>query len=516
MSGRAGLFAVRSGQPLPTERLFETVTWRGDVSARVNAGLGWTVLTTGTAAMVTRNEVTVALHGWVAGFEGATIRSAEYLAELVNLDGLGALKRLEGGFAAIIVDASRGLAVASRDFMGTRPLCWGAENDNRAISSEPLGIPLLLGQTPKPDESTIDHYLAKTRPGVTSTFVAGAFAVPPDAILKFKADQVVVEARLRRIEQIDIADADAIARIRSMLDASVAARLSGSTSPASQASGGVDSGVVASAATNINHTTSLITHRVRGLAEWDETRRAAELAKLCDAKHTIVEMEPAEIFESVISSILIHGPSHPTMWLSGRTTVEAAVLGHDVLLTGQFGDEWLTMAGGPLAHAVWSRRLRPTLAFAQSGISADNVSRADMARMVARLSVSGLVRGRRHGQHVLDTFKADAWVQRANTGIERVGSLNDIRIEHPFADWDFVRLVLGLDVWQRNRPEQPKRILRQAYADLLPQSYVDDPIKANFFGIPEFAFGGEFKGSEAWAEIRRRWVIAWRESLAGL
>ena len=516
MSGRAGLVAVRSGRSSAIDDATSIAKWRGPVTTAIDAGAGWMLAATGHARAFSSEGVTVGLHGWIEGDDGERSTDAEWLHSVVVAHGPAALTHRRGGYAVVIIDATRGLAVAIRDFMGTRPLAWGAEGSVRAIASEPLQVPVLLGQHPANDERTTSHYLDTTKPPVDATFVEGARYLPPDSTLRVSDHHLVVVPRAQAIDRLMVDDDDALAGVRTRLDRAVATMGRGAQKLASHASGGVDSGVIAASASSQFPDVTFITHRVRGLTEADETDRAAQLAAYCRADHHIVEIDPFDTYERVRRDILIHAPSHPTMWLSGATITEAARHGHDRILVGQLGDEWLTMAGGPLAHAAWSRRLSPTLAFARYGVAHDGVRALEMAYLVARLVAGGLLRRRRYGPHVLATFAADSWVQRTITGTERLGTLNDIGVDFPFADWDYVRFVLGLDVWQRNRPGVPKRVLREAYSDVLPESYVDDPIKANFYRVPELAFGGRSTDAAAWQEIRQGWVDAWRAALGSL
>ena len=108
----------------------------------------------------------------------------------------------------------------------------------------------------------------------------------------------------------------------------------------------------------------------------------------------------------------------------------------------------------------------------------------------------------------------DSLVQRTLTSVERIGAKNDISVEFPFADRSYVATILGMSAWQRNRPGRPKRILRDAFADILPESYVNDPIKASFQNVPSEALSSAISGPEAWAEVRATWLEAWRKDLA--
>lgn len=518
MTGTAGLFALRTHRPTTPlaglDRIHSLgVHWRGQPNEIVDAGDGWQLMTTGSASVAQLGPITVAIHGWVEDDAGQRTADARWICQLIAGAGIGDLMERRSGFAAIIVDASRHLAIGLRDFMGTRPLYWGARGTDRSFASEPLAIPLLHGERPHADEDTIADYLERRRPTDIATFVAGAHSIPANASVRMSSDLIATTRQPRPIKAIEADEEMALEGTRTRLDTAVEIRLATARRPSAHASGGVDSGVVAASAAHLQPATTLITHRVRGLHESDETGRAAQLASKHQAAHRIVEIDPAETFERVRDDILIHGPTHPTMWLSGATITAAGQDGHDRLLTGQLGDEWLTMAGGPLAHAAWSRRLKPAFAFAKHGISEERTPPRDMAVRLARLVIGGIIRRRSYPQHVLDTFSTDAWIQRTIIGIERLGSLNGVEIEFPFADRGYIEYVLGLDVWHRNRPDEPKRILRQAYSDLLPQSFVQDPMKANFFRVPELAFNGSVTEHEAWSAFRSGWVDAWRTAL---
>ncbi len=104
------------------------------------------------------------------------------------------IAKLHGSFAFVVVDDRVDRVQAVRDFMGTKPLLWGEHADHLSFASEPVAIPLLLGRSAQPDETTIDRYLQLKGPDLRRTMVEGAAALPPNSITTISDSHLVSES----------------------------------------------------------------------------------------------------------------------------------------------------------------------------------------------------------------------------------------------------------------------------------------------------------------------------------
>lgn len=509
MRHRGGIFATTS--EVPFERVAGLVDWRGEVSEQHTVG-GWTLTASGNASIARREDASVALHG-SPDIDGQYLTATD-LVECFSTHGKSFLEALTGSFACIVVDRRAGRVIAVRDFVGTKPLLWGEAGGRVALASEPLAVPLLLGEFPKPDETTIDRYLKFQGNDLRRTMVDGAFALPPNSISTLTDRHLVSEPITLDVPKLEISEEEARSTTRAVFDRAVRRSIREGERAIAAASAGVDSSVVAVSGLSQNVVESIITTRTVGLTEWDETPRAALIAERYGVAHHVVDVPAPDTLHRISDQILVHGPCSPTAWLSIATIERVAREGADVLLEGHLGDEWLTSAGGPVEQSVRDRDLSHLVDFVRREIEDGEVAARYVPNYLGWIVGSSLKRGTSYAQFLLEQILTDGGAQTTLRTIERAACAADVRIELPFGDRDYVEHVLGLSAWQRNRPGEPKWILRQAYADALPEPYVTDPIKANFADVTSLALEGRRSGISAMWYVKATWVDRWRQALA--
>jgi len=516
VTNRAGIFATTAGRSFDTA-VAPTVDWRGALSDHRTVG-AWDLFVTGAATLGAVRNTVVAVHG-DPELEGSVL-TADALAERFSTDGYQLFARLVGSFALLLLDSKTDTAIAVRDFMGTKPLVWGQGDDGTAVASEPLAIPLLLGVKPRPAERTIELYLDRVNPRVERTMIAGAIAVPPNSTITLCPEHAVNARTPVKVTPLDIDEDEALATTRTILDNAIRRSVGSGERVIAAASGGVGSSVLACSGLEQGIVEAIITHQTLGLTQWNEVPRATLIAERFGVPHHVEKIDPPDALHRVSDEILIHGPSNPTSWPSLATTKPAASLGFDTLVAGHLSDEWLNMAGGPIAHAVIERDWGHLRAFLGEEVASGHLYRRDVPGYVGRLIAGSLRRRMSYPDVVLRRFQWDGIVQRTMNSLEREACASDISLALPFADRDYVVHVLGLPLWFRNRPGEPKWILRQAYSDVLPAAYVNAPIKADFRDLPVLAlFKDEYDpdaADEAWATFRSTWADKWREALEEL
>ncbi len=519
MTGVAGLVATVSVDDDDVAESLRLMPWRGLLSGE-GGRHATQIRATGSAAVASDGPVSVVMHGWLDEAAGSAIRSAEALLMRYRMNGVDALRRLDGGFAAVVVDEKRKELHAVRDWMGTRPLFFSSDGSSFAVASEAWVAGSCVRSRLRPDERTLGDYIARRRPAIDASFVADVHLLPANSLLTVNSTStggtIVVQPANRLSIQTSPDSNEAAKRcVRSAVERAVSLRSAGSPRLAALASGGVDSGVIAALTASTGQVDSLITHSVKGLESWEEADRAAEIAAKHNVTHCVVRIDPADTLDAVTANVGVHGPLHPTAWLSGAT-IHAASRHHDTLLTGHLGDEWLTMAGGPLAHSI--RTGSPRTAF-QFGLQEyREEGEPDLIAKRAFRALGGrILKGHTHQRATLRRVQDDPWIQRTMLSLESFGCLADIRVETPFADRKYVNAVLSLTPMQRNQPGRPKAILRDAFSDVLPQSYVDEPVKANFYDVPLLGLEARgWDGTDAWDHYRQIWAAAYRSRLAEL
>ena len=509
MKHQGGIYASTHGGSF--DRVAEHVSWRGSVADHLTIG-EWTLTATGGASIASSGGVTVMLHG-TPEIDDDEISVVD-LAQRWNTHGREFVSGLHGSYAFVALDIEAGRVFAVRDFMGTKPLFWGEHGRHTSVASEAVAIPLLFGLAAQVDEREVDRYLQMYGSDLRKTMVMGASAFPPNTISTVFDAHVVSEPLPVPVQRLELSEADALSTTREVLDRAVQASLRSSQRVTAAVSAGVDSSVVGVSGLEQGLVTDILTSRTVGDSEWDEVPRASLIAKRFDVLHHVVDVEAPETHTGLSEQIYKYGPGGPTAWLSVVTVERAAAVGSDGFLVGHLGDEWLSLAGGPVAQTMFDGGLKHLPAYLRDEVRAQELDRRRIPTYLAWLKGSAIKRGVSYADRVLDQFQGSGSLQQSLLTLERAASDFDIGLGIPFADRRYVAHVLGLPAWQRNRPGQSKWLLRQAYADLLPEPYVTEPIKANFFDVSSQALGGNRTGFGAIWYQRAMWIDVWRQALA--
>ena len=482
-------------------QISQSVWWRSGPRRRATCG-DWEIQTVGAVDVEQNTTASV-----IIDRRNDTPEAAALLFE-VDEFGVGALENLRGNHAALLIDHRSASVHLSTDFMATKSLYWGTTGDKIAVASEPGAVQLLLGVQPAADNEMVEAYVARQKREVHRTFHHGVFSVPPDVVMTLGSP--VVERRRLFTPAAPVSDDEACQRVRSSFDDTIQRYTAHTDRFACNLSGGLDSGVVA--ATAGADRSVFITHLVSGIED-DETKRAKELALHHNATHDIVHIQPNDVIERIVEDIDCYGLVHPTAWLSGSTIERAAALNAQVILPGHLGDQWLTMAGGSFAQAARDGEVRALSHYLGSMAAPPQTG----LFWALGSSAKNFARGRfvgSYAQHCREVFRVDASLRLTITSLERFGARFGVDVQLPFADRNVVEALLGCTSMQRNRSDRTKWILREAFRDLLPESYVDDPMKANFYTVPSLALGDEHVDGNAYGQIRQQFAQHWMSTFA--
>ena len=509
MTARAGILAVSGADSREAmariAAAVELLPWRGVHGETIETDT-WCVAGTGAAQVAHGQGVVVLLHPSPSG------PNVDELHRAVVAGGVAEIESVRSPHACAIIDSRTNEAHLSRDFMGSRPLYWGRHGHELAIGSDPLAVQLLLGLDPTPNETNVHSFLNRVPQTVYDTFYEGVSSVAPDTVLTVGRQTV---ERVRRFDALPPVDDDtANSRVRSALLTAVERGVAQAETVACNASGGLDSAVVAASAAVLDRCDAFITHRVLDLED-DETERAAELAQMHQVHHEVIRLNPSDTVSHITKNIRAIGPVHATAWLSGATVERAAQLSADVILPGHPGDYWLTMASGSLGQSLRDHDPRAAWKFLREYRNDSEASLVRTAGMAIKQTARGLLIGP-YANYCRELFRCDAPLQLTIQSLERFGALFDVAVELPLADRDYVEAVLGSTAMQRNQPGRPKAILRDAFVDDLPASFIEDPIKANFFRVPTLALNDGHEGADAYTRVKELFVEAWRDDLREL
>ncbi len=307
------------------------------------------------------------------GHRFRTRADTEVLLRLYLEEGVRALDRLEGMYALGVFDQRQDLLLLARDRMGEKPLCYASDGPSLRFASEWRGLAAGLDRPLGLDPDAVALYLQHRFVPSPRTLVRGVFRLAPGERLLWRAGRVDVRrywtlpAPPRAPGPGRAVPADAVRRVRSLLDRAVESRLGADVPVGVFLSGGIDSGALAAIAARRG---PIETFTLRPEAsDFDEGRVAARAARRAGATHHEVRVGAAELdraYDAVFDAIdePIGDASLVPTWLLARAARQHV----KVVLSGEGADElfggYPTYPGARLAPRLARGPLRATLRLA--------------------------------------------------------------------------------------------------------------------------------------------------------
>lgn len=287
------------------------------------------------------------------GHRFATHGDGESILHLYEDAGTDCFSHLNGMFAVAIWDARQNRMVLARDRIGQKPLYYAFKNDRLVFASELKSLRLVPGVCDEIDPTAIDEFLTYQYIPHPGTIFKGVHKLPPGHF-------AILDERGLRVERYwdfdpsiehEISEQSAVERLRELLTDSVRLRMRSDVPLGSFLSGGIDSSLITALAGD--HTDKALRTFSIGfpVADFDETKYAAQVAEHLHTNHTRFEVTPSAI--DILEKLVWHydepfGDSSavPTWYLSELTRRNVTVA-----LSGDGGDE--LFAGYERYRALW-------------------------------------------------------------------------------------------------------------------------------------------------------------------
>jgi asparagine synthase (glutamine-hydrolysing) len=482
-----------------------------------------------------------------AGHRFATRCDTEVIVHLYEDEGLEFLGHLNGMFALAIWDARRGRLVVARDRLGKKPLYYRHEPNRLLFASELkslLQVPHIERQI---DAQALDEYLTYQYVPHPRTIFRGFSKLPPAHYGVFDGARWTT-ARYwfpDFNQQVARPIADYAEELRELLTSAVRLRLESDVPLGAFLSGGVDSSLIVGLMQRLAKQpvkTFCVGFPVK---EYDETAAAREVATRLGTQHREFRVDPESL--DVLEKLVWHydepfadSSALPTYWLSKVTREHVTVA-----LTGDGGDElfagylryravrmasrfdrlpsfvrsmagaglWQTLAARGRQRSLLRRagRLAEALHYPPERRYLEWVSVFNEARRASLYSDAFLAR-----LPDVDPFEflESAFYQtpsrdpvtRASladlvtylpcdlmTKVDIASMANSLECRAPFLDCRVVELAAKMPIDYKLHHGRGKRILREAFPDLLPESIMRRPKMG--FGVPlDHWFRGELTG----------------------
>lgn len=447
---------------------------------------------------------------------------SEVLVHLYEDEGLDFLRHLNGMFALALWDASSRQLVLARDRLGKKPLVYRHEPDRLLFASELKSLLQVPGIPRQLDPAALDSYLTYQYVPHPATIFSGICKLPPahyavwrDGELQvgcyWAPDFDVQTPRPRR---------QYVAEVKELLTDAVRLRLQSDVPLGAFLSGGVDSSIVVALMQRLTKERVKTFSIGFPVAEYDESGYARQVAEHLGTDHHEFRVDPdgVEALERLVwfyDEPLADSSAIPTYYVSQLTRQHVTVA-----LSGDGGDE--LFAGYTRYQAVrlgsWFDRLPQALRklaaaeFWQSlpANAGQRTLRRRFKRLVAALGQSparryldwvGIFGEAARAELYSDTLLAalpdrdpaefllrafDRARRRDEvtaasladlvtylpcdllTKVDIASMANSLECRQPFLDYRLVELAAAMPIGLKLRGFRGKRILREAFGDLLP------------------------------------------------
>ncbi len=257
------------------------------------------------------------------------------------------LEQLNGIFGFAAYNAETGMLYIVRDHFGTKPVYYRFENEELSFSSEIKPL-LALGNKGKSGSASIDQeglelFLNLRYTPSTKTLLSGIERIPPGHYLCYNTKTKALSSHcyiqpttLRFVGSFD----DAVSAYHDVFKQAVTDQLLSDVPVGILLSGGIDSALVATYATEASNDLTAFTVGFGGIHDECEIADAAETAQVLGLKHESVTVDPLKLVDCLSDIIRsVEEPLGTTSIMPMWYLTECAKRNSTVVLTGQGSDE---------------------------------------------------------------------------------------------------------------------------------------------------------------------------------
>lgn len=450
---------------------------------------------------------------------------SEVIMHLYAREGEECLQRLNGFFALAIYDTLEKTCLIARDRLGIKPLLYYQDDFKLLFASEMQAI-LAYGLDQQIDPTALHYYLQLNYLPAPLTMIKGVKKLLPGEYLIIKGQEVqkhrYYDLLQKESGQSELTYDQALSRLKELMDESVQKRMMADVPLGTFLSGGIDSSVITSLAARHTDQLSSFSIGFEGNNFFDETSYAEAVAKKCGSHHTTFRLSNEEIFShldefvSHIDEPFADSSALPVYILSKKTrehvTVSLSGDGADELFSGYNKHAaWYEMEKGGLKSSAISAMvpLAKMLPKSRSGMLSNKmrqVLRFDQARHLSptdRYWFLASLADEDYAQSIMkippvEDFRQD-WMAELGDyrdindllrmdmafvlpgdmlkKVDMMSMAASLEVRVPFLDHELVEFVLNLPAEYKINGSMRKRILQDAYRDILPPELYRRPKK---------------------------------------
>jgi len=276
-----------------------------------------------------------------AGHRFRTAGDTETIVHLYEDEGLRFVEHLDGMFALALWDARRGRLVLARDRLGKKPLVYRHDPGRLLFGSELKSLLQVPGLPREVDPAALDAYLCYQYVPHPQMILRGFNKLPPGHLAVYERDQVEVRPywRLDAQRQDNRPKPEVLAELRTRLTAAVEARLESDVPLGAFLSGGVDSSLIVGLMQRLSPEPIRTFSIGFDAPEYDETAWARRVSQRLGTRHQEFRVSPQAV--EILPKLAYHfdepfadSSAIPTWYVSQLARSEVTVA-----LTGDGGDE---------------------------------------------------------------------------------------------------------------------------------------------------------------------------------
>lgn len=470
-----------------------------------------------------------------AGHRFRSHSDTETIVHLYEDEGVDCFRHLDGMFAIALWDQRQRRLVLARDRLGEKPLVYRAESDRLLFGSALRSLLEVPGLPRDVDPNALDEYLTYQYVPHPHTIYRGFHKLPPGHYAIWQDGRLEVRPYWQPDWQAEreIEPRAAVERVRELVEHAVTSRMRSDVPLGAFLSGGVDSSLVV--ALMQRHSSTPVKTFTIGfpIASYDESAYARRVAKHLRTDHHELQVTPDAV--AILPQLVRHydepmsdSSAIPTWYLAEFTRRQVTVA-----LTGDGGDElfagysryaavalseqldrhpflhgllsapiWQKLPGGGRQRSLLRRFKRFNEALAQpirrrylDWVSIFNESRrAELydEQFVARLTdvdpAEFLTSAWRRADR-RDAVTAASLTDLTTylpcdllTKVDVASMAHSLECRQPLLEHQLVEFAASLPLGLKYRRGRGKRILREAFGDLLPSEVFTR--KKMGFGVP--------------------------------
>ena len=441
------------------------------------------------------------------GVQFNTASDTEVLLYHMIHHGENGINVLEGCFAFAFYDQQEDELLLVRDQLGINPLLFSIQENEVIFASELSPFKTLLS-TWEINSPALNAYFQYTYVPAPDTILVGVHKLLPGHYLKVKGNAIDILQyySVRDAKKVDLPYGEAVKEVKRKLESAVIKRLNADVPIGTFLSGGVDSSIVSQITADFKTSLNTFSIGFVGNEFLDESAYAKNVAEHIGSRHFPIQLEKEKViasFQAVLNSIdePFADSSAVAMYFLSRAAKEEVT----VCLSGDGADE---LFAGYNKHKAYQRSKKPGVLLKvasklakqlpggkRSGQLTNRIRQ--MKKFGALLQekwpasywmLASFISNERRGQLLLqnepyqssiqpgkdslnDFLKTDQEFVLPNDMLKKVDMMSmrhSLEVRAPFLDRELVDFVNGLPEEYKLQGNNGKRILRDAFREVLP------------------------------------------------